>query len=108
MTLARAVEVGEVDALPATQHESPTANGHRLRGPDEGGLDMGRGVALGVLVVALPGHERFEGGEDVSKSVWVGVFIDKDARGRVRHVNLAEAGFHTAFADHPLHALRDV
>src|ERR1700674_2828040 len=106
--LPGAVEVGEVDALPASQREPPVPHRQRLRRSDQRGLDVGRGGALRVPVDVLPWHECLERVEDVREGVGVGILIDENARRRVRHRDLAEAAFHAAFADHLLHPVRDL
>ena len=58
----------------------------------ERGLDVGVGVAFGVLIFAGFGDEAREGGFDIGGDVGVGVFVNEDAGGGVRDVEVADAG----------------
>ena len=57
------------------------------------------GVAFGVAIRALVLDQTIEDSFDVAGDVGIGVLIDGNSGGGVRNVDVADAGFHSGFAD---------
>ena len=91
---AGAVEFAEEDALPAAELEFAFGDEDGGGGAHERGLDVGVGVAFGVLIAGVLGNQAREGGFHIGGDVGVGVFVDDDAGGGVRDVKVADAGVH--------------
>jgi len=97
---AGAVEFAEEDALPAAEFEFAFGDEDGGGSAHERGLDVGVGVAFGVAVgCGVFWNEAREGGLDIGSDVWVGAFVDDDAGGGVRDVEVADAGVHGGVLD---------
>ena len=59
---------------------------------------MGRGIALGVPVGKILRHAFIQLGDYVALHVRVGVLVDSQPAGGVRHKNVADPALHPAFA----------
>src|SRR5437879_13450924 len=88
--LTRAVEIRQENPLPATELKPAFAYRDGLRGADQRRLDVGGGVALGVPVAVLPGHQVIQGAEEICQDVRICVLVDEYAGGGVGHVDVAE------------------
>lgn len=86
--MPRAVEFAEINSLPGSQPEPALRHQNLPRGSEHGGFDMGGRVAFAMTVLrVLPGHGFFQGVNHVPDHIGVGVFLDGDRRGGVRHVD---------------------
>ena len=89
---AGAVEFAEEDALPAAELELAFGDEDGGGSAHERGFDVGVGVAFGVSEIAALGNQAGKGGFEIGGDVGVGVFVDDDAGGGVRDVEMADAG----------------
>jgi len=96
---ARAIEFAQIDALPGSLDESAVADRYHGGKSHEGGFNMRRGVALGVLIGPLPRNHSFERRHDVGANIRVGVLVDGDASGRMWNIDQAGAFFDAHFGD---------
>ena len=71
-----AVEFTEKDALPGAQEQAALTHQNGLVAADEGGLDVGRGIALQVAVGLLVWDDLIQDHEDVRLDAGVGAFVD--------------------------------
>ncbi len=99
MTPARAVELSEVDALPAPEPELPVADreGHVCAHEDR--LDVPGRVSLRVPIVTIVGNLLRERREDVSLHVGVGVLVHEHTSRRVGDGHHTDAASYLAPPD---------
>jgi hypothetical protein len=107
-TLARAIELAQKNALPGTERELPVLDKNGLAGAGEDGLHVRIGVAFRVAVGPLVGNQSIENAFDIAGHVRIGVFVDGDARGSVRHEDVAESATHAGIADCVFDFPRDI
>ena len=110
MDIARSgpVVLVEPNPLPCAEQQSAVCDNQRDRRPDKGRLYMSRGIAFAVgEFYALRGnHVKRE--VDVSGHVWIGVFVDCDRCGCVRHKDHADSFAYAGTGDSFLHFARDI
>jgi hypothetical protein len=104
----RAVEFSEKDGLPATQGKAAFLDEDGFGGADEGGLDVRIGIAFGVFILAGARDEPVESGFDVAGHGGIIAFVDEDACGGVRDVEIADAICYAGIADDPFDFLCNV
>src|SRR5438067_2955310 len=107
--LAPAVELAEEDSLPATEQQLAVGEGDGDARADERGLDVRVGVLLAVAEAhAVLRDERAQGVEHVARNVRVGVLVDRQARGRVAHVEVADAFARAGLAQASAHLVGEL
>ena len=105
---AGAVELAEEDALPAAEGEAGVFDKDGGAGADQRSFDVGVGVAFGVTIARVARHKAVESGFDIAGDVGVVSFVDGDARGGVRDVEMADAGGDARRGDERLDGRGDV
>src|SRR5690348_15684311 len=96
---ARAIEFGEEYGLPAAEREAVIFDPDGFGGADDCGFYVRIGVAFGMFVVAAPRDEAVERGFDITRDGRIVSFVDENASGGVRHVQMADAVKAAGFAD---------
>ena len=106
--LTGAVEFAQENPLPGSESEFSVLDEDGLTGTGEDGLHVRVGVALGVLITALVRNKAIENSFDVARDVGIGMFVDGNSGSAVRNIDVANAAFHSGFADSLFHLASDV
>src|SRR6185437_14779711 len=96
---AGAVEFGEEYGLPAAEREAAIFDPDGFGGADDCGFYVRIGVAFGMLVVAAARDEAVERGFDITRYRGIVAFVNENASGGVRHVQMTDAVKAAGFAD---------
>src|SRR2546429_2409452 len=106
--LAWTIELRDVDPLPCPERDGPVAHreGHRIA--DEHGLHVRRPVPFGVRVLRAAWHRALECREEVPLDVRIGILVDEDRSGRVRHGHRDDSVLDLRTRDGRLDTWRDV
>lgn len=86
-SLPGSVKLAEKNPLPRPQRQLSACYRDTDGGADQRRLDVGVGVSLTVGIIPLTGNERQQFVYDIPSYGWVSIFIDRDRRRRMRHVN---------------------
>ena len=86
LALARAIEFGEKDSLPAAQGQLAVFDKNKRIHANEHGLEVRIGVAFRVAIESGRWDEAVKGAFGVGGDIGIGVFVDEDARGGVGNV----------------------
>ena len=99
LSCAWAIEFGEEDLLPAAEREAAALNPYGCGGANQRGLDVGIGVAFGVLEMGAVWNEAVKSTFHIAGNVGVVALVDQDAGRGVRDVEVAHAGLAGGGAD---------
>src|ERR671911_34942 len=95
-SLARPVELGQEDALPASEVQPTTPHQQMLRPPEEAGQEVRVAVALGMLEAHVEGlYQCLARSSEVESHVGVVVLVDGDTCGRMGGGDHAKPLLHT-------------
>lgn len=94
--------------MPGAQHKPSSFNEYHLRRSGKNGFHVRVGVPLGMAVSSAMRDEPVENSFYVARYIRIGVFVDGNACGGVRHIHVTQAVSYPRFLDRLLDGTRDV